>query len=54
VVVVHGWVYGLHNGWLADLGFTVSAAEEVAPAYERALALLQQRWRERAGPPPAD
>ena len=47
-VVVHGWVYGLHNGLLADLCFTVAAADDVAPAYERALALLQQRWRDRA------
>jgi carbonic anhydrase len=52
-VVVHGWVYGLHNGLLADLCFTVGAADDVAPAYDRALALLHQRWRERAAQAPA-
>lgn len=42
-VVVHGWVYGLHNGLLEDLTMTVSDAESAATAYERALALLKQR-----------
>jgi len=46
-VVLHGWVYGLINGLLEDLRFTVAAAEEVGPAYDAALARLQQRWRER-------
>jgi carbonic anhydrase len=46
-VVLHGWVYGLVNGLLEDLRFTVAAAEEVGPAYDTALARLQQRWRER-------
>jgi carbonic anhydrase len=46
-VVLHGWVYGLVNGLLEDLRFTVAAAEEVGPAYDAALARLQQRWRER-------
>ncbi len=36
-VVVHGWVYGLHNGRLEDLEMTVRGAEEVRPAYDRAL-----------------
>jgi len=42
-VVVHGWVYGLHNGLLEDLSFTVAADGDVAPAYQRALAALQAR-----------
>ena len=46
-VVVHGWVYGLHNGLLNDLCFTVGTLDDVGPAYDRALALLLQRWRER-------
>ena len=46
-VVLHGWVYGLVNGLLEDLRFTVACAEEVGPAYDTALARLQQRWRER-------
>jgi len=46
-VVLHGWVYGLQNGLLEDLRFTVAAPEELGPAYDTALALLQQRWRAR-------
>lgn len=46
-VVLHGWVYGLVNGLLEDLRFTVASAEEVGPAYDNALARLQHRWRER-------
>ena len=43
-VVVHGWVYGLHNGLLNDLSMTVTDGESVAPAYEKALAALKQRY----------
>jgi carbonic anhydrase len=43
-VVVHGWVYGLHNGLLADLQITAGAAEDVAPAYQRALAGIRARY----------
>ncbi len=46
-VVVHGWVYGLHNGLLQDLAFTVKAADEIGVGYDAALARLQQRWRQR-------
>jgi carbonic anhydrase len=42
-VVVHGWVYGLHNGLLEDLEMTARNADEVLPAYERALAGLKAR-----------
>ncbi|HEX7637599.1 MAG TPA: carbonate dehydratase [Burkholderiaceae bacterium] len=42
-VMVHGWVYGLHNGLLKDLSFTVSSLEDVAPAYQRALFALRLR-----------
>ena len=42
-VVVHGWVYGLHNGLLNDLAMTVPEAAAVEPAYDRALAALKQR-----------
>ena len=37
---VHGWVYGVHDGLLRDLGVTVAAAAEAAPALEAALASL--------------
>ena len=47
-LVVHGWVYGLHDGLLKDLGFTVAAVEAVGAAYDGALASLQQRWNERS------
>ena len=46
-VALHGWVYGLHNGLLDDLRFTVAAEIDVGPAYEAALGRLQQRWHER-------
>lgn len=40
---VHGWVYSLHDGRVRELGMDVSSAEELAPAYESALARLQPR-----------
>ena len=43
-VVVHGWVYGLHNGLLQDLAMTVSSSDDVTPAYERALAAVRARY----------
>ena len=46
-IVVHGWVYGLHNGLLQDLRLTAAAPSDVSLAYETALAQLHQRWRQR-------
>jgi carbonic anhydrase len=46
-VVVHGWVYGLHNGLLQDMCITSSNSDEVTPAYARALSALHQRWSAR-------
>ncbi len=43
-LVVHGWVYGLHNGLLEDLGMTVSAISDLGPVYERALAGVRSRY----------
>jgi carbonic anhydrase len=43
-VVVHGWVYGLQNGLLEDLRFTVGHIDDVQPAYLRALEALQGRF----------
>ena len=48
-VVVHGWVYGLHNGLLQDLEMTVSSSAEVQPAYQAAVAALQRRYQEAPG-----
>ena len=42
-VVVHGWVYGLHNGLLEDLSLTAAGPEQVDPAYRRALASVKTR-----------
>ena len=36
-LIVHGWIYGLDNGRLQDLNFTVGGADEVARAYQGAL-----------------
>jgi carbonic anhydrase len=43
-VVVHGWVYGLHDGLLKDLNITAAQFAEVGPAYGRAMAALKQRY----------
>jgi carbonic anhydrase len=47
-VVVHGWVYGLHNGLLDDLHITASSADQVGLAYDTALAGIKQRHRQQA------
>jgi carbonic anhydrase len=43
-LVVHGWVYGLHNGLLEDLHMTVAHADETMPAYEKAIAAVHLRY----------
>lgn len=43
-IVVHGWVYGLHNGLLDDLKMTARAAEDVDAAYAQALQGIRQRY----------
>jgi carbonic anhydrase len=42
-VSVHGWIYGLHDGRVRDLGMDVSAHSELQPVYEQALVALRQR-----------
>ena len=42
-VVVHGWVYGLHNGLLVDLQMTVAGATDTGAAYGLALGALKNR-----------
>ena len=37
---IHGWVYGLKDGLIRDLGTTVTKPEQAAPAYQAALAAL--------------
>jgi carbonic anhydrase len=43
-VVVHGWVYGLHDGLLEDLKITVASAGEVPAAYGLAVGALKSRY----------
>jgi carbonic anhydrase len=49
-VVVHGWVYGLHNGHIKDMRMSVARPDELAAAYAEALSELQTRH---APQPPA-
>jgi carbonic anhydrase len=37
-LTVHGWIYGLADGLLRDLGFAVASPEELDEAYRSALA----------------
>jgi len=39
-LVVHGWIYGLHDGHLRDLRFTVDAFDATPAAYAAALAAI--------------
>jgi len=43
-VVVHGWVYGVHNGLAKDLRMSVATAEDLARVYAEALEDLHQRY----------
>jgi carbonic anhydrase len=42
-LAVHGWVYSLADGLVRELGMDVSAPEDVASAYARAVAGVGQR-----------
>ena len=42
-VSVHGWIYGLHNGRVRDLGIDVGSHADLQAAYEGALAGLGAR-----------
>ena len=39
-VTVHGWVYGLHDGRVRNMGMDVASPEQLAPAYETAMTRL--------------
>jgi carbonic anhydrase len=39
-LAVHGWVYGLQDGLLRDMGATVMGPAEAASCYQAALAAL--------------
>jgi carbonic anhydrase len=51
-VMVHGWVYGLHNGLINDLRMSVANADALAEAYEQAVAKLRQRYETAASTNP--
>jgi carbonic anhydrase len=36
-LTIHGWVYGLHDGLMRDLGMTVGAADDIEASYTTAL-----------------
>ena len=36
-VTIHGWIYGLRDGLLRDLGCSATGADDVAAAYALAL-----------------
>jgi carbonic anhydrase len=40
-LAIHGWIYGLQDGLLRDLNFTVASYDEAQAAYEGALAGLR-------------
>jgi len=40
---IHGWVYGLHDGRLRDLGMTVEGMEQVTPTYRSAIEATKER-----------
>lgn len=39
-LAIHGWIYGLEDGLLQDLGFCVEGIDEVIPAHDSAVATL--------------
>jgi len=39
-LTIHGWVYGLRDGLMRDLGLTVNSPDHIAERYEAALATL--------------
>ena len=41
-VAVHGWIYGLRDGRLRDLGASVDGSEVLGSAYEGALRRLDE------------
>jgi carbonic anhydrase len=41
-LTVHGWIYGLKDGLVRDLGLTVRRSEDLLPRYNAALAALRR------------
>jgi carbonic anhydrase len=40
ILAVHGWIYGVADGLLRDVGMTITQSEDLAPQYEQALARI--------------
>ncbi len=40
-VAIHGWVYGIQDGLLSELGMTISSPDMLAPHLERSMARYQ-------------
>ncbi len=47
-LVVHGWFYGLQNGLLKDLRFTVTSLEDLDATYAQAVAEVHRRYSPQA------
>ena len=43
-LVVHGWVYGLHNGLLEDLAMTATRESDPGASYRQALETVRRRY----------
>ena len=43
ILAVHGWIYGLADGRLRDLGLTITHDKQLVPQYKQALARLPER-----------
>jgi carbonic anhydrase len=52
-LTVHGWIYGLKDGLMRDLGFTVHRPEDFAPRYKAALVALGRYLTNEGTPPPS-
>ncbi len=44
-VAAHGWIYGLNDGRIRDLGVTIAAIEDIDGARDRAIAAVRERCR---------
>lgn len=44
-LTIHGWVYGVHDGLLRDLGMTINSMDELAPKMQASL----KRYEDEAG-----
>jgi carbonic anhydrase len=41
ILAVHGWIYGVADGLLRDVGMTITQSEDLAPQYAQALARIR-------------